>query len=80
MSVVRVRGARPPGKQVAGQGASRLLTTAAMSPASTPETAPSIAPASSRMSGAVPVALVAGSRRCAGARPAGLLAEPTYWM
>lgn len=75
MSVVRVRGARPPGNQVAGQGASRLLTTVAMSPAITPETAPSIAPASSRMSGAVPVALVAGSSRCAGTCPAGLLAN-----
>jgi hypothetical protein len=52
-----------------------------MTPVSTPDTVPSIAPASSRMSGAVPVALVvAGWSICARTRPAGLPAEPTYWM
>jgi methylglyoxal synthase len=53
--------------------------TAAMTPVSTPDTVPSIRPASSRMSGVFPVALAASASSLAGTRPGGLLAEPTYW-
>jgi hypothetical protein len=49
-----------------------------MTPVSTPDTMPSIAPASSRRSGAVPDALLASPSRFVGTRPAGLLAEPMY--
>lgn len=55
---------------------SRRFASAAMSPVSTPDATPSITPASSRMSGAAPLALIAGWSITAGMCPAGLPAEP----